>query len=285
VSRDGGETFRPSNRGIAAVRVADLAEADGEVLAAVRAAGPYSGIYVSRDGGRTFPAGPYAVPTVLDLAVDPGRGSATARVYAATEAGLYERGPKGWEPVRELGTARVEQVVAEGGRVVARAGGRLWERAQGTFRAMDYRHDAPRSLALSGAEVWVSDERGLYRLTAAANDRMTVPFAGGRVISGGERLLFAGAGGAWERDAEARVWRGLTSQPARALPTGHARFSAVLVVEDAEPLLHDRETGDLLPLELALPARTVTSALVVGDRILLGTSGFGVLVRDLPAAQ
>ncbi len=49
VSDDGGDSFRPSSRGLTAARVADLVRlASGEVLAAVRHAGPDSGIYRSR---------------------------------------------------------------------------------------------------------------------------------------------------------------------------------------------------------------------------------------------
>ena len=67
------------------------------------------------------------------------------------------------------------------------------------------------------------------------------------------------------------------------LPTGDDRFPAVLVMGD-EVRLVERGRRTLLPLEVPVPARDLSSALVLDGRLLLGTSGYGVLVRELDEA-
>ena len=82
ISDDGAESFRRSAHGMTNVRVAALARAGHELLAAVNHAGPASGIYSSNDGGATFGPPEVRLPTVLALAV------AGYRVFAGTEKGL-----------------------------------------------------------------------------------------------------------------------------------------------------------------------------------------------------
>jgi photosystem II stability/assembly factor-like uncharacterized protein len=78
VSEDGGDSFRPSNHGLTAARVADLVPLpSGELLAAVRHAGPDSGVFSSRDGGLSFSGPDSALPTVLQLS------GAASRPFAA----------------------------------------------------------------------------------------------------------------------------------------------------------------------------------------------------------
>jgi hypothetical protein len=46
--------------------------------------------------------------------------------------------------------------------------------------------------------------------------------------------------------------------------------------------LYDREARKFLVLEVPFPARDIASAVVVGNRLLVGTSGYGVLTKRLP---
>ncbi len=278
VSEDGGSTYRDSTRGLTNLRVMALA-ADGQrVFAAVNHAGPGSGVYASLDGGRTFPGRPVALPTVLGLAAEGGR------VWAATERGLYQRGAQGWHRVAELGEARVDQVEAAAGRVVAAAAGKLYElRPQGPkrFAEVPYHHGPPRSTALAATGLWVSDARGLYRLGDGSNHAVAAPFAGGGLAAAGGGVLLAGKGGVWARDGLAAAWRELSPQPARALRTGDARYPVLLVGSETARLV-EGAGGRLVPLPLPVPARDVAAALVAGDRVLLGTSGYGLLSAPLP---
>ena len=84
-SDDGGRSFHSSSRGLNAARIAALAAKDGEVIAAVRHSGPASGLYSSFDGGKSYPIGPVRLPTITALS------ASGAAVFAATEAGLFER--------------------------------------------------------------------------------------------------------------------------------------------------------------------------------------------------
>lgn len=228
-SEDGGKVFELSSQGMAAVRVAAvLADetADGaEVLAAVHHAGPLSGIHRSTDGGRTFRPMSSELPPVLAFA------DAGERLYAATEAGLFERSVTSWRLVAELGQRRVEEVTAIDGRVTARTPDGSFERDAETLRFQP------------GVE-------GKARRDTTRSDSTR-----------GEELL-------------------------RVLRTGHGKWP-VLVVSGRQAQLadldaaEDRAEGPTLALDF--PARDVIAAAAIGDRLLLGTTGHGLVLVDVPS--
>jgi len=302
VSTNGGADFFRASQGMTATRVGALAFAGGDLLVAVNHAGPLSGIYVSRDRGKSFTADFTYLPTVLDLAVAGGRA------YAATTGGLFERRGASWQRLPELGTERVEQLVVDEGapaaaaaaatagagassppregprpRVVARTPQAIFELEKGVFVRRPWKHGPPRSAAFYGGALWVSDPGGLFELTRDANHTVASPSAGGRLLRLGEQLLLAGANGAWARPDPAGEWVQLTGEPSRVLPTGDSRFAAVLVAGGVLRL-YDRESHTFHALQVPVPARDVDAALVMDGRLLLATSGYGVLARDLPAA-
>ncbi|HEV3074226.1 MAG TPA: hypothetical protein VHB47_07405, partial [Thermoanaerobaculia bacterium] len=311
ISTNGGADFFRSSRGMTATRVGALALAGEDVLAAVNHAGPLSGVYVSRDRGRTFTADFAPLPTVLDLAVYAGRA------YAATTGGLFERRGNDWHRLPELGTERVEQLLVEEeapapaapasaddaplapesrpspptpstqrvpaahARFLARTPQAIFElEKKGVFVRRPYKHGPPRSAALYDGALWVSDERDLYELTRDANHTVAAPFAGGHLQRLGEQLLLAGAGGAWALPAPGGEWARLTAEPSRVLPTGDGRFGALLLSGEVVRL-YDRESRRFRLLKVPVPARDVVAALVLDGRLLLATSGYGVLVHDL----
>ena len=304
ISTNGGADFFRSSRGMTATRVGALALAGEDVLVAVNHAGPLSGVYVSRDRGRTFTADFSPLPTVLDLAVYAGH------VYAATTGGLFERRGNDWHRLPELGTERVEQLLvdeeapapalpapaedaampwstpppprpAAQARLLARTPGAIFElEKKGVFVRRPYKHGPPRSAALYDGALWVSDERDLYELTRDANHTVAAPFAGGHLQRLGEQLLLAGAGGAWALPAPGGEWVQLTGEPSRVLPTGDSRFGALLLSGEVV-WLYDRESRKFRLLKVPVPARDVVAALVLDGRLLLATSGYGVLVHDL----
>ena len=277
MSPDGGTTLERAARGMTNVHAAATLLTGDTLLVAVNHAGPASGVYSSRDGGRTFVHGGADLPTVLGLAVH------GPSLYAATEKGLWERSGDAWRRIGEVGEGRVEQVVSEGGRLVARAADALWELDGPRFRKVPYAHGPPRSAVLAGGVVWVTDREALYRLTSAANDTVDAPFPDGELARFADGLLLSGKPGAWFRpSAGAASWVRLADGPARALATGDARYPALLVTADGLALA-EAGTGRLYPVAFPFHTYMAASAAVLGDRLLVGTAGQGLVWTELSA--
>jgi hypothetical protein len=271
------------------VRVSALLARGHEVLAAVPHAGPGSGVYRSRDGGLTFEPLADELPTVLDLAAHEGR------VWAATERGLWSRGVDGvWHRVQELGEGRVDQLAAGPRRLAARAGAKHYQLATVVERLklkndhvdvhrekwveVAYRHGEPRSVSVAQGALWVTDAEGLYRLAEGENHTLPAPLRGGRLTAAGDQLLLTGSSGAFRRTASGS-WTELAGGASRALPTGDPAYPVLLLGERGASLL--RAGGELVAVDLPIPARDVLAAIVTGGRLLLGSSGYGVLVQNL----
>jgi hypothetical protein len=167
---------------------------------------------------------------------------------------------------------------------VARAGGKHYERRGEAFVPAGYRHGPPRSAALHGGALWVSDDQGLYRLAADDNHSVAAPFTGGHLEAAGDALWLSGTGGVWSRRDLDAPWRELLAEDARALPTGDAHFPLVLAGAERAWIVGGGEDGPR-PLDLPFPARDLSTALVVEDRLLLGTRGYGLLVGPLPGLE
>jgi photosystem II stability/assembly factor-like uncharacterized protein len=280
LSEDGGATLAPRLVATANVRVAALAAAEETVFAALAHAGPLSGVYRSPDRGASFEPRPTELPTVLDLALGPHG------VLAATERGLYERSGAEWRRVAELGTARVEQVAAAGERVVARTRDSLWLSEGERFRRLAWTLDPPRGVALAWGELWVLTEGRLWRVGADGEPRASsLPESGAALLPGGpERLAVSSAGGYFVRDAPDGAWQQTIRGDARLIATRHPRFPVLVALAGALSLL-DAATGLRVPLEAPFPAEAALAALVSGDRLLVGTSGFGLWAADLRAPE
>jgi photosystem II stability/assembly factor-like uncharacterized protein len=275
-SDDGAANFYRSSGGMTNTRVTALAATGDDLLVGISQAGPISGIHVSHDGGRSFNAEFSPLPTVLDLAV------VGTHVYAATERGLFERRGADWFRLAELGTNRVEQLsAAAGGRLVARTATALFELRDGRFVPQAYKHGPPRSAAFFGDALWVTDGSGLYRLTRDANHTIPTPFNGGRLQRVEDQLLLSGSAGTFSRTGAEGDWQELTKEPSRLLPTGDPRYSALLVSGETARL-YDATTHRFHAVAVPVPARDISAALVHRGRLMLGTSGYGLLVRDLP---
>lgn len=277
VSSDSAATFHPASDGMTNTRVSALAAYGSDLLVALSHAGPISGIHVSHDHGRTFGASGAdftPLPTVLDLAWHEGR------IYAATERGLYERRGQAWFRLKELGENRVEQIVGDGAQLVARTASDLWELRNGTFVQRPFAHGAPRSAAFFGGSLWVTGSEGVYKLGANTNDTITSPVANGRLHRLQDQLLLWGPGGAWTRTAPDSEWLSLTDKASRLLATGNDRWPSLLVSGNTVRL-YDRDARKFRVFEVPVSARDISAALVLDGRLMLGTSGYGVLAREL----
>lgn len=277
VSEDGAASFRPSSEGMTNLRISALEVFGNELLVGVSHAGAFSGVHVSHDRGRTFDVRFEALPTVLDFGVHLGR------LYAATERGLFERRGAAWFRIAELGEGRVEEVVADGERIAVRTPSGLWELSGGKFVPRAYKHGAPRSAAFFGDALWVSDAAAVYRLTEKTNDTIAVPFQGGRLGRLPDQLLLWGSGGAFVRPDGLLAdtsWAEVTREPSRVIATGDSRWSSLMISGDTVRVF-DRTTSKFLALPVPFPARDISAAAVQGNRLLLGTSGYGVLTRRL----
>ncbi len=287
LSDDGAASFRPASGGMTNARISALALSGNNLLVGVSDAGLLTGIHLSPDKGATF-TDFRPLPNVLDFAVHLGR------LYAATEKGLFERRGADWFRIKELGEDRVEQIAVDGDRIAVRTVDGLWDLTGGRFVRRPFKHGAPRSAAFFGDALWVTDAKGLYRLTKDANHTIDAPFEGGRLLRLDDQLLFAGPGGAFARPSpaldapaspgsphsDAPAWAELTSKASRLLSTGDARWSAVMVTGDTVRL-YDRLAHKLVILDVPVPARDLSAAVVGDGRLFLGTSGYGVLVKTL----
>jgi photosystem II stability/assembly factor-like uncharacterized protein len=276
-SDDGGATIRPAAAGMINTRISAFGAVGDEILVAVSHAGPFSGLYSSWDGGKSF-GNLQVLPTVLDLAVHQGR------VWAATEQGLFERRGMGWHWVRDLGTGRVEQFLSEGSRLLARTPDGLYELKGKTFTRRPFKHGAPRSATFHENALWVSDAQAVYRLTADANDTVPTPFAGGRLQGIGGQLLLWGPGGVYARAGAEGDWTELLGEPSRLLPTGDARYAALMVSGDTARLF-DRQSRKFEVLDVPVPTRDILSARIVNGELWLGTSGYGALAKALAGSE
>lgn len=281
ISEDGGASVRPSAAGMINTRISTFGVVGDEILVGVSHAGPFSGLYSSKDGGKSFGNFQF-LPTVLDLAVHQGR------LFGATQEGLFERRGEGWHWVRDLGTGRVEQFISEGPRLLALTPDSLYELKGKVFTTKPLKNGIPRSAAFHGGALWVTNAQGVYRLTDKDNHTIPAPFAGGRLFRLEDLLLLWGPGGTFARtggpaDTDGD-WTELVKEPSRVLPTGDPDRSALMVSGDTVRLFN-RKTRKLEAVDVPVPARDVSAARVINGELWIGTSGYGVLVRPLPPAD
>ena len=275
LSKDGGETLSPRLVATVNVRVSALAAAGDTVFAALAHAGPLSGLYRSPDDGASFEPQPARLPTVVDLVAHGGA------LYAATEAGLYERAGSEWRRVIEVGAGSVEQLAGDGERLYARTRDAIWKLDGGRFAKVAFTFRLPLSIAVAEGALWVLREDGLFRLPEGGKPEETsLPFPGGELAGIGGDLVYAGSGGLWLHDRE-RGWVELASGRARAFRTGDPRYPVVARTGDSLGLVA-RSERRLIPLQPPFGAADLLSALAVGGRLLLGSSGFGLWEVGLP---
>jgi photosystem II stability/assembly factor-like uncharacterized protein len=271
LSQDGGGSYRQASRGLTNVRVAATLWFRGRLLVAVNHAGPASGVYGSRDAGATFPDGPEPMPTVLAMS------RIGDRVLVATEKGLFAGVPGDWRRVPELGAVRVEQLSVDGDRWLARTSAGLFE---GNGRSVAKRSEvATRSVALWRGDLLAVSPGGLRRHGARSASVVEAPETRLelQVVEDGLLAVGAAQGSAWLRSEPVAAWRELAAGVIRALPTGDPE-APLLLLREGEALLGSRGLRHFTALELPVPARDVLAVQRTAEGLLLGTSGYGVLL-------
>ena len=277
-SDDAGGAFVRASSGLTNVRISALSTLGGEMFAAVRYAGPESGLYSSVDGGRTFARIEAPDSLILDLGVLRGV------LYAGTENGLFERRGGEWRAVTEAGDDRVEQVVVRGTELLVRTAERALRLRGGRFESVPYGYGPPRSGALYGDSVWLTDGEALHRIEGSEVTATSLPYAGARLTALGDRLVVAGHGGVWSRRWPEGPWETLVTESARVVETEDPRFPLVVIAAGEDTVqLYDAERGVLRRFKLPVPPTSVQDAAIFGQRLVVATSGYGVLSGPLPA--
>lgn len=281
-SVDAGATFGPSGRGMSNLRVAGMTRAGGDLLVAIRDAGPVSGIYRSRDAGASWNLESRSLPPVIALrAFKEG-------AFAATEKGLYARTGVIWKPVPALASKRVLDVAlpatTSDPRFVVTTESGIYQGAPGALAPLAAAKEPALSAASWGPGVWLSTGSGLLRVQGTSREGVAVPFLGGRLLASGPHLVYAGSGGMMLRSVAAPSWETVTRSATRVLATGDDRRPLLLIHGEVAELF-DPATGDRDAIELHVPARDVTAVLLDGDNLWIGTSGYGLLVGKRPVLR
>jgi photosystem II stability/assembly factor-like uncharacterized protein len=285
-------------------------------------AGTVSGIYLSDDGGMSWARHTRDDVSALVVAYHPKRpeivlvGTEGAGVWRSTDGGASF-----FPSTRGIASARVSALAKARGEVLAGIahGGPIsgiYGVLAGGERVVHALAQIPTvlSLASAGDEAWAATEGGLWARRDGIWQRLAEvpPTRIEQVVASDGRVLARTTSGIFERQAGrfteiAAVgsapsspreqftaaalggrWRELLRGKSRVLATGDAQYPVVAVDDKGAHLLIAADRA-LRPLVLPIPARDVLAAAVDQGRLLLGTSGYGLLYAPLaelvPAAS
>ena len=277
-------------------------------------AGTVSGVYVSDNGGNSWARRTRDDVSALVVAYHPKHpevvlvGTEGAGVWRSTDGGSSF-----FPSTRGIAAARVSALAKSRGEVLAAVahGGPIagiYGVLNGGERAVHEQSQIPTvlSLATAGDDAWAATEGGLWArregiwqlLPELPPTRVEqVVAAEGRVLArtpdatfvrqDGRFTPIAATGGASPPPRELLTaaalgsrWRELVHGRRRVLATGDAQYPAVAIDDKGAHLLVAADRV-LRPLSLPIPARDVLAAVVDGGRLLLGTSGYGLLYAPL----
>ncbi len=310
-SPDRGGQWTMHRQGLAANRTPSFGILPGGRLLA----GTVSGLYTSDDQGESWLRATLESLTVLAIAVHPARpqrvllGTEGSGVWRSEDGGAtFERAAQGMTNVR---VAALQPVGAELVAAVNHAGpaSGLYSSIDGgrTFQLQRSGLPTVLGLAASGGIVWAATEKGLWqrgadllwrRVTEVPEIRVQrVEVEQGRVVARTQKAVYERQGdrfaalppspaGANALAVEARdgslPWQRASEPPPRVVVTGDLRFSHLLL-DDQGARLWDEVDRKAHPLLLPVPARDVTSAVLVRERLVLGTANDGVVGTDRSA--
>lgn len=306
-SVDGGESWTRFKEGLPWRRTPSFAVLpEGRLLA-----GTVGGLFVSDDGGTSWRRSGGGELAVLDIAYHPERprrvvlGTEGSGVWISEDGGeTLTQTARGMTNLRVGALARVGRELLVAVNHAGPASGIYSSRDGGdSFLAPETALPTVLALTVAGPQVFAGTEEGLYERSGDGWRRVTE--LGERRIealeAAGERLLARTPGAVFElvdgrfRPAVADT----AAAPAGSgrYPTGDPRHPALVVGSESAHLL--TAGGDVsavpgaagngapppgLRFALPVPADDITAAAVVDGRLLLGTSGHGLLITDLPTS-
>lgn len=293
-SDDLGESWTRTREGLSERRTPGLsALPNGRLLA-----GTVGGIYVSDNHGTSWARRTRDDVSVRVLAYHPRRpdvvlvGTEGSGIWRSTDGGSsYLPSNQGIDAARVSALARsrhgVLAAVAHGGPVSG-----IFAVLAGGERVVHELSQIPTvlGLATAGDDAWAGTEGGLFARREGAWARVQelpavrveqVVAADGRVLARTLDGLFELTEGRFAKverppPASSAALQELRKGHARVLATGDPAFPAV-VIEDERAFLFAAADRTLYPLALPVPARDVLAATVDAGRLLLGTSGYGLL--------
>ncbi|HEX4955843.1 MAG TPA: hypothetical protein VF017_20840 [Thermoanaerobaculia bacterium] len=276
-------------------------------------AGTVGGLFTSDDDGKSWLRASAENLTVLAIAVHPARprrvllGTEGSGVWRSEDGGAtFERAAEGMTNVR---VAALQAVGAELVAAVNHAGpaSGLYSSIDGgrTFQLQKGGLPTVLALAASGELVWAATEKGLWqrgidflwqRVAEVPEVRVErVEVSAGQIVARTQRALYERKEGrfaaqqpsplaaAEQRSGDAS-WQGASGASGRVVATGDRRFSHLLLDDHGDGArLWDEVGRQAHPLPLPVPARDVTSAVLVRERLILGTANDGVVVTDRSA--
>jgi hypothetical protein len=271
-SVDGGSSFEHSATGMVSLRVTDVVAAAGGLALSVRNTEGQDGV-LDFAGTRLARAAEGELPTVLDLAVSGGT------LLAASEHGLWRGADGRWQRLPELGEERVEAVAARDGWIVARTRGEVVSLRGGAVERQPLAGGG-RGVALWQGAAWYVDAGRLWRWDGTRVEATDAPGAVTALGVFGRELLVDTPQGRFRATADGE-WRRLPVAGARLVSTGDERLPILALGRDGTARLLDAGGREAIALRLPVPARDVSAAVLLGSRLHLATSGYGLLSSNL----
>lgn len=294
-SVDDGKSWARKQKGLETRRVPSFAAlADGRLLA-----GTVHGVYLSSDSGESWAIASPSSLAVLAIGYHPARPN---RILLGTEGSgvwtSHDGGATFHRAERAMTNLRVADLAVVGREVLAavnHAGP-----ASGIYSSIDrgksfqlQRADLPTvlELAVYEGQVFAATERGLWTRNADYEWRRVEELGEARIermeATGGS-LHVHGVGLSWQHaNGHFTVLREKSTQSTskasgteKLHPTGDARYP-LAAVEGKTLRLLDAERKPKLTLELPVPGHEITTARIVGERLLLATAAYGVQIHDL----
>jgi photosystem II stability/assembly factor-like uncharacterized protein len=258
LSTDGGQSFRRTSRAdLSVLAIAHHPARPERILLGTEG----SGVWVSNDGGESFVGRPVGMRNVRVAALArSGDQVFAALAHAGPSSGVF-RSPDGgisFEPTPwELPT--VLDLAFAGKSLFAATEGGLYERVESTWRRVA--------------------ETGTRRIEALA-------VADGKLLvrTGGVDFVAEPGDSGWrwfKGEASPASAAGADANAPRRFDTGDPRFER-LSAGAGSVVLFDRELGVEKTVATPFPPEEMLSALVTGNRLLVGTSGYGLWEAELP---
>lgn len=293
-TRDLGTTWRRFEKGFVHRRALSILALPGDRLLT----GTVAGVHFSTDGGHSWRRRSVDPPVAHVLVYDP---EDPKRVLAAGEGdGVWTSRDGGLEFERDAGgmvNLRVGALLAVDGELFAavnhanRASGLYRSGAAGGPFVLEQGNTAPiRSIVQAGDTLYAASDRGLHRREGNAwpqvdffdKQRITgLSVSEGHLIVRTRMTMHTLGEKGFEVLEEHPVPSGIAASTERNYPTGDARFPQIHL-DRWGPYLEDARNNTQVRLRLPFPDGAMTAAAILGERLYLASTGYGLWWVPLP---